>query len=95
MKRFMLPWVLASLAALTVMMCVAALTVMHFLAKPAPEVRVPLLVAREQPRILQKQPARMGRDEFANFQRLQLALVRSRQVLNDALRKPEIAELGP
>jgi hypothetical protein len=87
------PWFVAG-AGLTVSL------VSFFLAdaaqpRPEPEPKVSSLffIAREQPALLPAQQARVDKDEYEAFRQGQAALIRSRFVLDAALRNPKVAEL--
>jgi hypothetical protein len=60
---------------------------------PGPPPHALLNVEREQPWILYKPAEQVSAEEFANFLHDQLALLKSRLVLNSALRDPKVANL--
>jgi len=93
------PWVLPFLAALAVLCLLDGATATAFQdgkskKKPVPKVYALVHVAREQPRILQEQPARMDREEFADYLDLQVALLKGQLVLKGALAAADVAKLG-
>jgi polysaccharide biosynthesis transport protein len=61
--------------------------------KSSPPIHALLQVERETVGDLQAQPARMSPEEFADFLELQIALLKSRLILNGALKAPEVANL--
>src|SRR5690242_1129575 len=80
-------WFLALLAG--VLLGVPGAAVMGYLAQPSWKARTKLRVESKQPFIVSETPE--VRTDFANYQRSQVALIKSRLVLNRTLRDPEVA----
>ncbi len=70
----------------------AAAAVWFFLPPGAATARTLVRVASTQPKIMFETAE--ARSDFSNYQRAQIALIKSRLVLNTALRKREVAELS-
>lgn len=92
------PWISTFLAALTVTCFLeggmaTALQDAKPKKKSFPTVYALVLVAREPPRILQEQPARMNREDFADHVDLQVALLKSPLVLKAALSAEEVTKV--
>ncbi len=83
-------WFLALLAG--VLLGVPGAAVMGYLAQPSWKARTKLRVESKQPFIVSETPE--VRTDFANYQRSQVALIKSRLVLNRTLRDPEVAKLA-
>src|SRR5205823_5919243 len=83
-------WLLAlSLGLLT---ATAAAGVMGYLSQPLWRARTQLHIAANRPYLIFDTPE--GKTEFGNYQRAQLAMVKSRLVLNSALQDPKVAKLS-
>jgi capsular exopolysaccharide synthesis family protein len=67
-----------------------------FLLPPQPNVRSVLHIATTPPKVIFDTADNSGltREDFSNFQKTQAALVKSRLVLNAALREPKVAQLS-
>jgi capsular exopolysaccharide synthesis family protein len=86
-------WFVALCSAL--LLAAATATVLWFVLQPSSNVRSLLLVATVQPRIMPGTAADGGgREDFANYLKTQAALVKSRLVLNAALRDEKIKSLS-